>query len=58
MLVINWISGKFRVHNVQLAQFLQEVIRLVDFFDQAVNKHVYRERNSCGDHLANEGGKV
>ena len=40
MLVINWISGKFRVHNVQLAQFLQEVIRLVDFFDQAVFKHV------------------
>ena len=58
MLVINWISGKFRVHNVQLAQFLQEVIRLVDFFDQAVFKHVYRERNSCADHLANEGGKV
>ena len=58
MLVINWISGKFRVHNMQLAQFLQEVIRLAHFFDQAVFKHIYRERNTCADKLANEGGKV
>ena len=58
MLVINWISRKFRVHNVQLAQFLQEVIRLVDYFDEAVFKHVFRERNTCADQLANEGGKV
>ena len=58
MLVINWISGKFRVHNVQLAQFLQEVIRLVDFFDEVVFKHVFREINTCADQLANEGGKV
>ena len=36
MLIINWISGKFKVHNVHRAQFLQEVIRLVDFFDEAV----------------------
>ena len=58
MLIINWISRKFRVHDVEFAQFLQEVIRLVDFFDQAVFKHVYRERNSCADHLGNVGGKV
>ena len=43
---------------MQLAQFLQEVIRLVDFFDEAVFKHVYRERNTCADQLVNEGGKV
>ena len=58
LLVINWISDKFRVHNMQLAQFLQEVIRFANFFDQAVFKHIYTERNTCADKLANEGGKV
>ena len=58
MLVINWISGKFKVHNLQLAQFLQEVIRLADFFVKANFKHIYRERNTFADKLANEGRKV
>ena len=43
---------------MQLAQFLQEVIRLADFFDKVDFKHIYRERNTFADKLANEGGKV
>ena len=58
LLVINWITGKFRIHNIQLAQILQEVIRLTDCFDQADFKHIYRERNSLANSLANDGGKV
>ena len=58
LLVINWISGKFKVHNLQLAQFLQEVIRLADFFVKADFKHIYSEINTFADKLANEGGKV
>ena len=42
LLVINWIMGKFRIHNIFLAQILQEVFRLSDRFDKADYKHVYR----------------
>ena len=58
MLVINWITGKFRIHNLQLAQLLQEVNRLSDFFEKAYFKHIYIERNTLADKLANDGGKV
>ena len=58
LLVIKCLMGKFRIHNIQLAQILQEVIRLTDCFDKAVFKHIYRERNSVADYLANDGGKV
>ena len=58
LLVINWITGKFRIHNLQLAQILQEVIRLLNLFEQADFKHIYRERNASADSLANDGGKV
>ena len=36
-LVINWIMGKFRIHNIQLAQILQEVIRLTDCFERQIS---------------------
>ena len=58
LLVINWISGKFRIHNLQLAQILQEVNKLSNLFEQADFKHIYRERNTLADKLANDGGKV
>ena len=58
LLVINWIIGKFRIHNLQLAHLLQEVNRLSDLFKQTDFKHIYRERNASADTLANEGGKV
>ena len=58
LLVINWITGKFRMHNLQLALILQEVNRFFDFFEQEDFKHIYRERNALADKLANDGGKV
>ena len=58
MLVINWITSKFKIHDIQLVQILQEVNRLSDLSDQAVFKHIYRERNTLVEKLANDGGKV
>ena len=58
MLVINWVTSKFRIHNLQLAQILQEVIRLSDIFVHIDFKHIYRERNAFTDKLANASGKV
>ena len=58
LLVINWITGKFKIHNLQLAQLLQEVNRLSAIFEQTDFKHIYRERNASADKLANEGGNV
>ena len=40
LLLINWVTGKFRIHNLQLAQILQEVIRLSDIFVQTYFKHI------------------
>ena len=57
LLVINWILGKYRSHNLHLAQLLCEVIRLYDFFEQVEYQHIYRERNTLADKLANDGGK-
>ena len=58
LLVINWILGKFRSHNLHLAQLLQEVNRLIEFFEQDDFKHIYRKINTLADKLANDGGKV
>ena len=57
-LVINWVSGKYRIQNVQLAQILMEVNRLVDMFDSVVFMHIYRERNTLVDVLAKDGFSV
>ena len=37
LLAINWIMGKFKIHNIQLAQILQEVIRLTDCFERQIS---------------------
>ena len=58
LLVINWVTGKFIIHNLQLSQILQEVIKLTDSFLHTEFKHIYRERNVVVDKLANAGGKV
>ena len=42
---------------MQLAQLLQEVNRLSDFFELADFKHIYREINTLADKLANDGRK-
>ena len=57
LLIINCIQGKYKSHNLNLAELLCEVIRLNDFFEQAVYQHIYRERNTMANKLANDGGK-
>ena len=57
-LVINWVSGKFRINNIILTQVLQEVIRISNFLVKVDFKHIYRERNSKADALANAGANV
>ena len=54
-LVINWVSGKFRINNLFLAQILQEVIRLSNLLVKVEYQHIYRERNFKADALANVG---
>ena len=57
-MVINWVAGKFRMHNSFLSQFLQEVIRISDMLERVVYKHIYRERNSKEDASAKDGATV
>ena len=57
-LVINWVSGKYRINNILLTQILQEVICLSNFLEKVEGKHIYRERNSKADALANAGANV
>ena len=40
-LVINWVSGKFRINNILLTQVLQEVIRISNFLVKVDYKHIY-----------------
>ena len=51
--MINWVSGKYRINNILLTQILQEVIRLSNFLEKVECKHIYHERNSKADTLAN-----
>ena len=57
-LVINWVSGKYRIQNVQLAQILLEVNRLADMFDSVDFLHIYHERNTLVDVLEKDGANV
>ena len=57
-MVINWVAGKFRMHNSFLSQVLREVIIISDMFERAYYKHIYRERNSKADVLAKDGATV
>ena len=56
--MINWIYGEFRINNILLTQTLQEVIRISNFLVKVDYKHIYRERNSKADALANAGANV
>ena len=40
-LVINWVTGKFRINNIVLTQVLQEVIRISNFLAKVDYKHIY-----------------
>ena len=57
-LVINWVTSKFRVQNMQLFQVLYEVTRISDMFENVDFKHIYQERNSKADELAKAGATV
>ena len=57
-LVINWVTGKFRINNIVLTQVLQEVIRISNFLAKVNDKHIYRECNTKADALANAGANV
>ena len=57
-LVMNWISGKFRINNILLTQILHEVIRISNLLVKVEYKHIYRERNTKADALANAGANV
>ena len=57
-LIINWASGKYRLLNIELAMFLQDVNRFTDCFDYVSFKHIYRERNSATYAMAKAGGRI
>ena len=57
-LVINWVSGKFWINNLLLAQILQEVIQLSILLVKVDYQHIYHERNFKADALANTGATV
>ena len=44
LLVINWVTGKFRIHNLELSQIVLEVIRISDLFEYADFKHIYHQK--------------
>ena len=56
--MINWVSGKFIINNILLTQILQEVIRISNLLVKVEYKHIYCERNSKADALANAGTNV
>ena len=57
-MVINWVAGKFRMHNNFLSQLLREVIKISDMFERVEYKHIYHEINSKEDALAKDGALV
>ena len=58
LLVINWVTGKIRIHNLDLSQIILEVIRISNLFEYVDFKHIYREINTIADELASVGAKV
>ena len=57
-LVINWISGKFRINNILLTQILHEVIRISNLLVKVDYEHIYCERNTKANALANASANV
>ena len=40
LLVINWVTGKIRIHNLELSQIVHEVIKISDLFEYVDFKHI------------------
>jgi ribonuclease HI len=55
LLVINQVTGKFKVNNVLLQELHKEVIKLTKNFDYIAFNHVYRDKNKRADELSNLG---
>jgi ribonuclease HI len=54
-LLVEQLSGRFRVKNPTLIRLHEEVRRLASGFDQVAFEHVPREENADADLLANQG---
>jgi ribonuclease HI len=55
LLLINQLTGRFRVKSPHLQPLHQQVRALAAGFDDIEYEHVRRERNTEADRLANEG---
>ena len=53
-LVINQISGKYRVNNSNLKEIFSLIKRKIKFFNNISFNHVYRNNNKRADELANK----
>ena len=53
LLVINQVTGQFKVKNVQLQELYKEAMDLIAKFDYIAFNHVYREFNKRADQLSN-----
>lgn len=53
LLVINQVTGQFKVKNIQLQELYKEAINLIAKFDYIVFNHVYRQFNKRADQLSN-----
>ena len=54
-LLINQLTGRYRVRSAHIVQLHREVLSLAARFDRISYEHVRRERNTEPDRLANEG---
>jgi ribonuclease HI len=54
-LLVEQLSGRFRVKNPTLIRLHEEVRRLVSVFEDAAFEHIPREENTDADRLANQG---
>ena len=54
-LLINQLTGRYRVKTQHLVPLHRQVRELADGFDDITYEHVRRERNTEPDRLANEG---
>ena len=53
LLVINQVTGQFKVKNVLLQELYKEAVNLIGKFDYIVFNHVYRDFNKRADQLSN-----
>ena len=53
LLVINQVTGQFKVKNVQLQELYKEAMDLIAKFDYITFNHVYRQFNKRADQLSN-----